>query len=693
MESNLLIANGQSDEQVRQVMAVMPEAILVVGGNGLIRICNPRSELVFGYTQQELEGQPLETLLPERFRSSHLYLRKKYSRNPVNRSMGDGRELFALHKNGHEFPVEVALAPVSAGNNGVVVMVTDISYRKHAEEELRLAANVFSNTLDGILILNEHLKIVKVNAAFERIMGFSGASVLNQPVSMLKAARQKTEDFSTIWTQTNQNGRWQGEVWNRHRDGRVIPLWLSVTALYRLDGSLEKYLVTMYDISEQKSSQERIYYLAHYDVLTSLPNRILFMDRFAHALDKSKREQQRFALMFIDLDNFKQINDTYGHSYGDQLLCSVAERLKATVRESDTVARLSGDEFLILMENLSEHRAAATLAQKLLSELAIPIVVGETELFVSASIGIACYPDDGDDSETLLKNGDMAMYKAKEAGRNRVEFYNHSMTEYVQERVALTADLRRALEETELELYFQPVIDLSCGRCVGAEVLLRWQHPKRGFIPPDKFISLAEESNLIVPLGEWVLRQACMQMQQWIQDGVPLQFLAVNVSGKQVLQTDFVERVAAIFAETGCEPQRITLELTESFVMHQSEFAIAQLQALRELGVGIAIDDFGTGYSSLSYLKRLPITRLKLDRSFVSEIPHETNDIEIARAILKLGDAVNLRVIAEGVETAEQHEFLLQEGCAFSQGYLYAKPMPIDAMQTYISTNLCVNPH
>ncbi len=631
----------QAEARVSRVIDVMPEAVMVISQQGEIRQVNQRATLMFGYDRAALMQMRVEQLVPQQYRGNHAQLRAEFSQDPSMRLMGTGRDLFALHKSGREIPVEIAMAPMyEGGEHSVVISVADITERKQAEHELRLAASVFANTLDGIVVTDRNLNVIKSNEAFHKILGYTSAEIAGQNVRILSADQQDGVFQQKVWESIKEKGGWQGEVLDRHKDGRKIPIWLSISTIQNAKGEVDRYIATMYDISDQKLSQERINYLAHYDALTGLPNRTLFMDRFAHALSQAKRQKHSLVLMFIDLDNFKHINDTYGHPVGDDLLCKVAERLRRVTRSSDTVGRQSGDEFMVLIEDAMSESAIRSTAQNVLNELIKPLDLGVGNMFVSASIGIATFPGDGDNIESLLKHADLAMYKAKETGRNKFHFYNQDMSDEAHERMQLHHDLHLALDANELELHYQPVMQTASQTCA------------------------------------WVLRTACKQMKSWLDAGIALDFMAVNVSGKQVMQGDFTSLVKDILEETGCPPERITLELTESFIMREREGAIAQLNLLRDLGVGIAIDDFGTGYSSLAYLKRLPVTKIKLDQSFVRDIPGDSNDIAIARAILKLGEAVELDVVAEGVETDEQHSFLLQEGCAYSQGYLYAKPMP-----------------
>jgi diguanylate cyclase (GGDEF)-like protein len=456
-------------------------------------------------------------------------------------------------------------------------------------------------------------------------------------------------------------------------------LWQQISAVAGSDGSTVNYVAVFSDISSLKVSQEELEHQAHHDVLTELPNRLLFRDRLDHAIERAQRSHLRLAVIFLDLDRFKHVNDSLGHSAGDQLLRDVAMRLRSAVRRDDTLARLGGDEFTVLMEGLKDGRDAAVLAEKLLGALREPFRIQQHELYVSTSIGISMYPQDALTTESLLRNADAAMYRAKDAGRNAYWYYSEEMTSAAFDRVVLEAQLRQAIELEQLVLHFQPQVDLSARHIVGVEALVRWNHPTKGFIPPARFIPIAEESGLIIPLGDWVLRAACRQAKAWLDQGVVFGCIAVNVSAPQILRGTLYASVRSVLEATGLPPSCLELEINESFVMEQPVSTIKQFLALRELGVTLAIDDFGTAYSSLAYLKRLPVDKLKIDRSFILDLPHDTNDAGVARAVIALGHSLQFKVIAEGVETEPQHEFLKSEGCDQAQGFLYSQAM--DASQ------------
>lgn len=651
---------------------------LIAKDNGFIEV-NPVLCQIIGYTTEELLQRNLHSITHPDDLDNDRELTRQMNKGAIESYQTEKRY---IHKKGHTIWAQLNIAQVSNTTGAPlykIVQIQDITERRQAEDELRLAASVFSSTLDGIMITAPDGTVLKVNNAFERITGYNKGEIIGKNTRLLRSDRHDEEFYDTMWESIERQGNWQGEIWDRHKKGHVIPIWLSISTLYNKRNQVKHHIAIMYDISEQKISQDRINYLAHYDVLTGLPNRTLFMERLTHAVNQAQRQDKTLTVMFIDLDNFKHINDSYGHQVGDELLCLVAKRLKDITRECDTVARLSGDEFTFLIDTDTNSLNAQNAARKILNALEKPFDLENNQLFVSTSIGIVLFPDDGNDVDTLLKHADLAMYQSKEAGRNQFQFYTQEMSNKAKARMDLHDDLRKALGQNELALHFQPIVSTHTRRCIGVEALVRWRHPVKGWIPPGNFIAVAEEYNLIHPLGEWVFRAACNQMKTWLDMGIELDFISVNVSGKQLIKKDFVSLTQRILKDSNCPPERVVIELTESYLMRENNDAIVLLNELRKLGCGIAIDDFGTGYSSLAYLKRLPVTKLKLDQSFVSDIPDDSNDVAIARAILKLGETLGLEVVAEGVETQAQHNFLLTEGCLFSQGYLYSKPVAADA--------------
>ena len=561
---------------------------------------------------------------------------------------------------------------------GMLVSVRDLTQQRQLEEKLRLSASVFENTSEGVVISDTQGTIVEVNSAFTEILGYEHDEVIGQNPRMWKSDRHDESFYRDFWNSLMTVGRWRGEIWNRRKDGSVFPEWLSISQVVDSEGKLTHFIGVFTDISNLKESQEQLDHLAHHDALTDLPNRLLYMERLTQAIKHAERQKKQLAVVFIDLDRFKNINDSLGHPAGDQLLCEVAGRLQDTVRQDDTVARISGDEFVLLLEDIGGSNNAAHAAQKVMRIFDSSFQVAGREVQTSASLGISLYPQDGDDAATLLRNADAAMYRAKDEGRNNYEFYTEELTRNAFERVLLENSLRQALDQEQFLLYYQPQVDMFSGEIIGAEVLIRWQHPDQGMVSPAKFIPIAEECGLILAIGEWVLRAACEQGKRWLDQGIHFGQLAVNVSGVQIKDSGLVDRVTKIIEETELPASCLELEITEGFIMQQTQFAIAQLEALRDLGLTLAIDDFGTGYSSLSYLKRLPIQKLKIDQSFIRDIPDDLNDMAISNAVIALGDSLSLEVIAEGVETKEQADFLKKAGCSQAQGFLYSRPVPAE---------------
>jgi diguanylate cyclase (GGDEF)-like protein/PAS domain S-box-containing protein len=552
----------------------------------------------------------------------------------------------------------------------------EIAERKRTEEALSQAAAVFENTSEAAMVMDTKNRIVAVNKAFTEITGYAQDEVVNKTPQMLRSDKHDEPFYAAISASIIKTGRWSGEVWNRRKNGEIFPVWLNISTVVDDLGQVTHYVSVFSDITPIKESQEQLERLAHHDALTGLPNRLLFHARLEHALERARREGRLVAILCFDLDHFKNINDSLGHPAGDRLLQVVTKRLLDSVRREDTVARLGGDEFTILLEELQESKDAGIVAKKALNVLAEPFELDGHEAYVSGSVGISLFPADGHDATTLLKNADSALYRAKEHGRNNYQFYTEDLTIAAFKRLALESSLRRAVEREEFTLYYQPQLSLNSGRVVGAEALVRWQHPELGLVFPTEFIPMAESTGLIVKLGEWVMDTACTQAKAWQKEGLPPIRIAINLSSVQVNRGDIITTVERVLQETGLDPQYMELEITEGLIMQQTHQTIAILDKLKAMGVMLAVDDFGTGYSSLSYLKRLPLHRLKIDRSFVCEIPDDSEDMAITRAVIALGNNLQLVVVAEGVENESQLEFLRSNGCDEAQGYLYSAPVP-----------------
>lgn len=552
--------------------------------------------------------------------------------------------------------------------------------RGRIDESVRQAAAVLRSTREGVVITDLQATIVAVNPAYSLITGYSEAEALGRNPRILQSGRQDEAYYQAMWSSITETGHWQGEIWNRRKDGALYPQLLTISAVLDAEGLPCNYVGVMTDISQLKDSQARLEHLAHYDPLTALPNRLLLQSRLKHALESAERNTCRVGVLYIDLDRFKNVNDSLGHPVGDELLGAFAQRLLERVRDEDTLGRLGGDEFLLILENLKRTDDAARISSELLGLLEQPFALPSGhQVYMGASIGISIFPDNGTTGTELIQHADVAVYQAKESGRNTFSFYTPALTRAAGDRLALEAALRRALIQGEFVLHFQPQVDLHSGKVVGCESLVRWDDPVHGLIAPLRFIPLAEETGLIVPLGEWVLHEACKRARVWVDAGHVDLVTAVNLSARQLLQPDVVERVSAILAETGLPSANLRLELTESMIMGHGEEAIALLRALKGLGVSLSIDDFGTGYSSLAYLKRFPIDELKIDQGFVRDIPHDSDDMEIAAAIISMARSLRLKVVAEGVETEAQRNFLRHQGCHAYQGYLFSPPVTAEA--------------
>jgi diguanylate cyclase (GGDEF)-like protein/PAS domain S-box-containing protein len=638
---------------------------------------------MLGYAREELLGRPVEALLlPEdRDRVLHNILHRRESQIEHAMVCQDGRH------------IQVEARGQNLERMGHTIRITalrDITARKQAEELLRIAATAFESQ-EGMMVTDADGIILRVNRSFTEITGYSAEEMIGCKPSRLQSGRHNAAFYAEMWKNLRHQGVWQGEIWNRRKNGEIYPEWLTITAVKGEAGEVTHFVGTLIDNTLRKAAEDEIRHLAFYDPLTSLPNRRLLQDRLRQALASSMRSGHEGALLFIDLDNFKTLNDTLGHHIGDQLLLQVAERLSGCVRESDTVARLGGDEFVVMLDNLSEHMAdAATQAEfvgrKIISSLNQPYLLAGNQHFSTPSVGAALFNKEDDSVDDLLKRADLAMYQAKAAGRNTLRFFDPEMQAAVTARAALEAKLRVGLQRQEFSLYYQCQVDMV-GNMTGAEALVRWKDPQRGMVSPAEFIPLAEQTGLILPLGKWILTAACAQLSDWsTQPETAHLHLAVNVSALQFHHPDFVDHVLSALRQSGANPQRLKLEVTESVVLDHVEDIIDKMNALKSEGVSFSLDDFGTGYSSLSYLKRLPLDQLKIDQSFVRDIHIDQNDAAITRAIIALAQSMGLGVIAEGVETDDQRSFLVRQGCDAFQGYLFSRPLPIEEFNQLVRT-------
>jgi len=556
-----------------------------------------------------------------------------------------------------------------------VAIKEDITKEKEAEKEARLASAVFETATEAVMITDTHHKIIKVNSAFTRITGYNAAEVLGESPSILKSGHHKQSFYDDMFKGLAANDNWRGEIWNRRKNGEAYPEWLAISAMRDSSGELEGYVSLFSDISKRKQDEARILHQANFDALTGLPNRSLFADRLSRALEQAERDNNNLALLFIGLDSFKSINETLGHAIGDQLLQEVSSRLLNELRKSDTVARLGSDEFAVVISGKSSLHNIEDIVTSTLGCIAAPYSIQGHDAFLSASIGVSVYPQDGLTTESLLRKADAAMHRAKDNGRNNAQYFTLGMEVEAEQRRELEKMLRQAIDDQQFTLNYQPIVDTTTGKINSAEALIRWTHPTEGVISPANFIPFAEEKGLILLIGEWVLNEACKTAASWLDHSDHPPSVSVNLSSYQLQRQNISQLLQNVLATSGLPAEKLTLEITESLLLADDEETLRQLQSIRQLGVKLSIDDFGTGYSSLSYLKKFPISNLKIDRSFIMGLPASSEDAALVKAIVLMGESLNLNVIAEGIETQQQADFLKSLNCKWVQGFLYSKPL------------------
>jgi diguanylate cyclase (GGDEF)-like protein/PAS domain S-box-containing protein len=653
---------------------------------------NRRFDALFGYREGELVGESIARLFPseDAYRQG---LEASYPPLAQGSYYSDERQF--RRADGSLVWCTVSGRALDAGrvDSGSIWVFADVTERHLSEEKLRLSATVLEHIADGVMVLDVHGRIVATNPAFTQITGTTEAEAIGTHSSLTRISHPGQSGGKdnalreSLWRDIAETGFWRGETWNRRKNGEAYLEWLTVSTVHDEAGATTHYVCVFSDVTKARESQDKLDHLAHHDVLTGLPNRLLFHDRLQHAMVRAARAGGQLALLFIDLDRFKAVNDTLGHHVGDELLKQVAHSLSGCLRDGDTLARLGGDEFIVLLEDVDGERGAAMVADKLMALFERPALVAEYELFVTGSVGISLFPQDATDLNVLVRNADVAMYQAKARGRNGYQFYAPSMEGEGVERLRLEAQLRRSIERGEIRLVYQPQVAIEAGGAggglLGVEALVRWHNAELGEVPPARFIPLAEDIGFIAQLGHWVLEQACRQMVAWEAAGLAVPKMAVNLSGRQFDRGSIAGQVRQVLIDTGLAPRRLQLEVTESVIMNTGD-ALAFINDLHALGVELAIDDFGTGYSSLAYLKQLPVQTLKIDRSFVRDLAADdgdgANDRAIASAIIQLGKSLDLAVIAEGVESAAQADFLLRHGCNRAQGYLFGRPMAPDRL-------------
>ncbi|MGB6242476.1 MAG: EAL domain-containing protein [Castellaniella sp.] len=665
------------------------DAFLATDTRGAIVYMNRSAERLFGYQRETALGMPVSTLLPDIGD-----VNARLDQDGVRHTLlwrGPGQ-----HCESRIFPLAGAATqiPSSSGRSHLYVMRQRHKDQDDTDRQAELASLVYRNTSEGMLVLDPKGIILDVNPAFVSLRGRSEADVIGRHVRCLNSPCHDREFYRTMWRAVIETGSWQGEHWGQHVNGELYPEWLSINTSFGDDGEVHRRVMIFSNIAEIKQAEAIIWKQANFDRLTDLPNRQMFHDRLEQSIRKAQRSNGRLGLLFLDLDRFKEINDTLGHAMGDDLLKEAARRLSACVRQSDTVARLGGDEFTVLLDDVREPRDVERLTRSILRTLAEPFRLGVETVFISTSIGVTFFPEDATDAESLLNNADQAMYSAKADGRNRSRYFTASMQERAQTRMRLVNDLHLALDQNQFSLHFQPIVDLQDGRVAKAETLLRWHHPVRGLVSPAEFIPLAEETGIIRALGDWVFCEATRQAAEWRQRFSQDIQVSVNISPAQLRHEGLDLAFWAAHLDTlGLHPRHVIVEITEGLLMDSDDERIRQqLEAFRNAGVRVALDDFGTGYSSLSYLRKFNIDFLKIDQSFVANLYPGGADHALCEAIILLAHKLGLQVVAEGIETAQQYELLAAAGCDYGQGYLFARPMPAHAFEALLQAGTDIRP-
>ncbi len=636
------------------ILATITDGIVVVDQSGIVLYANQSAEHIF-----ELGDLPgFDLAIPVSHTTVH-------------------QDINLIRRSGIGW-AELRSSPITWESQAAfVISVRDITERKTSELGLRLAAAVFESTREGVMLTDTENRIVRVNPAFTAITGYSEADALGETPKILHSGRHNKEFYDVMWATITTVGYWQGEIWSRRKNGEIYPELASISVVNNVAGIVSHYVTVFADISTLRQSQFDLDFLAHHDSLTRLPNRLSLLSNLQHSMQRAQQDDKYLALLMIDLDRFKDVNDSYGHLAGDELLQQVASRLTVQWHEIDMVCRLGGDEFTVLLEDVTDAEHAAHIANEIIEVLSKPYRLSNgVEVRIGASVGISIFPGYGNTPELILQQADSALYKIKSEGRGRFGYFSESLTLAARERIDLEVRLRHAINHDELRVFYQPQVDISSGRIVGAEALVRWQSPTEGLISPARFIHIAETCGLIGEIDDWVLRETCLQGQRWIATGLPPLRLAVNLSPYQFLQGDISETVAKILRDTAFPAPCLELELTESSLMQRENEAILILNRLKALGVRLAIDDFGTGYSSLAYLKLFPLDVLKIDKRFIDDIPLHRDDMEIVTAIIAMAHSLRLKVLAEGVENKNQLAYLSAQGCDLYQGYLTRRPVP-----------------
>lgn len=685
--SHLSLTNlrlSESRSQMETLINALPDPVWLKDTQGVFQACNRAFERMLGATAGEILGKTDYDFLSPELAD---FFRQK-DREAIAADEPRVNEEWLPHaEKGQSILLETiktALPGVSGRPIGVLGIGRDMTERKRAEENLHLMSRVFSNSGEAILIADANNRILAVNREFTRLTGYSEEEAIGKDPRFLSSGNTPREVYQEMWATLARNDYWQGELWDRRKSGEPYPKRLSISVVKDSAGQIVNYIGSFEDITDRKAAEDKIRHLAHHDPLTGLPNRFSLYERIEQGMAFARRFEKSLAVMLIDLDRFKQINDTLGHNAGDQLLVQVAKRLQRSVRDSDIVARLGGDEFVVVLSGITTQADAAEIAGKIVEHVAAPYSIAGNELRTSPSIGICLYPEDAAETSELIKNADIAMYHAKATGRCNYQFYTEQMRTDVAQRVTAEHELAIALEQGQFVLHYQPQVALDSGKVIGVEALVRWQHPSRGLIYPGDFIALAEETRLIIPLGQWVLEQACQQLSQWHAAGLGDLHMSVNLSALQFQDNNLPALIRQVVAQSGLSASHLQLEITESMAMRDPEENIVMMKALTDIGVKLVLDDFGTGYSSLAYLKLFPISTVKIDRSFVKDVDTDENDAAICEITMLLARKLGMQVVAEGVETDAQLGFMAGIGCQRIQGYLFSKPITAESIAGFI---------
>ncbi|MDP1664971.1 MAG: EAL domain-containing protein [Methylobacter sp.] len=672
-----------SEAKYRSLFENIDQSVIYLDTTGIVMAVNKAAEQLLGLPRDVIIGRKFVdscvkvikedgSIFPEEQQPSMLALR---TGKPVE---GVVMGLFNPERQSYLWVVVNSVPEFRTGErqpHQVLMTLTDITRQKQSEGKLSMASVIFNNIGEGIFVTDKDKKIISVNEAFTTITGFTQQDVYGKSACFLHSKKNSIKIDDELDNLTGAVNSWQGEVWRRHKSCMDFPSWTTVSEVKDSSGEVAHYVHVFMDITHFKKAQDHLGFLAYHDPLTKLPNRLLLKDRIDHSLQNAMREGSQAAVLFLDLDRFKGINDTYGHAVGDGLLREVAKRIKNLVRKEDTVSRYAGDEFVVFMENIPDAKNPAKLARKLIETFNAPVYIKGYRLKISISVGISLFPQDGQDTDTLIKNADAAMYRAKKEGRNNFQYYSLELTTEAFEKMSMECALRQSIERHELILYYQPQVCLKTGKLIGVESLVRWMHPTLGLMSPKQFIAIAEESGFIVALGEWVLQNACTQMMRWLNEDLQVNKMVVNVSAIQFLRSDFVATVERILRLTGLDPSYLELELSGNGFMSNSEQTIKALNQLVALGIDLTIDDFGVGCFSFNNLKRIPVKKLKINSSFVVDVLNNANDEDITRAVIALGHGLHLQIIAMGIESKAQQKRLIDLGCDEGQGYLYSSPV------------------